>query len=443
MTRVVFAGPSLRPEDRAGRPGLLWLPPVAQGDVFAAVEGGAEVIGIVDGFFEAVPAVLHKEILYALDRGVAVLGAASMGALRAAELHPFGMTGVGRVFEMFRHGSLTDDDEVAVLHGPAEAGWPVVGEAMVNVRVTLDAAVEEGVVAESAAVALAGVAKGIFYKDRSWDRILAAAEAVVDAAALAALRRWLPSGRVDQKRRDAVALLEAVAAHAPDPAARPASGAFVWTEIFNRVIRAPVQGSFGGATARADESRILDELRLDPALWREVGERALLTTLVEREAGAAVDDGAESEARTLLAERHGLSNRARRTAWAERNGLQADGLERLVRREARLLERLGEVSGRFPRALLDELRVRGLYAHFAERSAQKQTALEARGLEEATPEALAMTAAALRLWYFEQRLGIPHPDDLAAWAKRQGFAHEDDFHRVILREHLYSDASGG
>ena len=45
-----------------------------------------------------------------------------MGALRAAELHAFGMRGVGRIFEAFRDGELEDDDEVAVVHGPAEPG---------------------------------------------------------------------------------------------------------------------------------------------------------------------------------------------------------------------------------------------------------------------------------------------------------------------------------
>jgi hypothetical protein len=45
--------------------------------------------------FDSTPAVLHKEILWAMDRGVGVSGAASMGALRAAELHWYGMVGVG------------------------------------------------------------------------------------------------------------------------------------------------------------------------------------------------------------------------------------------------------------------------------------------------------------------------------------------------------------
>ena len=60
-----------------------------------------------------------------------------MGALRAAELHVFGMQGVGRIFEAYRDDSLEDDDEVAVLHAPEEAGFLPLSEPMVNIRTTL------------------------------------------------------------------------------------------------------------------------------------------------------------------------------------------------------------------------------------------------------------------------------------------------------------------
>ena len=61
-------------------------------------------IAIIDGLFEQVPAVWHKELLFAMARGVEVSGAASMGALRAAELHAFGMIGVGPTFAAYKSG---------------------------------------------------------------------------------------------------------------------------------------------------------------------------------------------------------------------------------------------------------------------------------------------------------------------------------------------------
>ena len=69
-----------------------------------------------------------------------------MGALRAVELEPFGMIGIGRVFEAYRRGFLEGDDEVAVLHGPAEIGYPTLTEALVNFRASLEQARDMGLV---------------------------------------------------------------------------------------------------------------------------------------------------------------------------------------------------------------------------------------------------------------------------------------------------------
>lgn len=75
-----------------------------------------------------------KEILDLLHRGVHVWGASSMGALRAAELAPFGMRGFGRVFESYVQGEIEGDDEVAVLHAPEEMGYAVLTKSLVNVK---------------------------------------------------------------------------------------------------------------------------------------------------------------------------------------------------------------------------------------------------------------------------------------------------------------------
>ena len=85
-------------------PGVTCAPPAAQGDVYRAALSRPVAIGLVDGYFERVPAVWHKEILWALSQGIHVFGSASMGALRAAELAPFGMVGVGAIFEAYRDG---------------------------------------------------------------------------------------------------------------------------------------------------------------------------------------------------------------------------------------------------------------------------------------------------------------------------------------------------
>ncbi len=83
--KVIFVGPSLPDAASFAGDDAFVCPPAVQGDVLAAVKRGASVIGLIDGGFEYTAPVWHKEILYALSQNVAVLGAASMGALRAAE----------------------------------------------------------------------------------------------------------------------------------------------------------------------------------------------------------------------------------------------------------------------------------------------------------------------------------------------------------------------
>lgn len=214
LAALIFAGPSLPPKLRpAADPSLEWRPPVRQGELYRAALARPAIIGVVDGYFEVVPTVWHKEILWAMAQGIHVYGAASIGALRAAELDSFGMQGVGRVYEDFRDGRLEDDDEVAVLHGPEELGYPPLTDAMVDIRATLAAAARGGIIALALAARLRDIAKGLFYKERSYDAMLEAAAVLgLPAAPLDDFAAWLPAGRVDQKRLDALAMLDAIRA---------------------------------------------------------------------------------------------------------------------------------------------------------------------------------------------------------------------------------------
>ncbi|WP_298842960.1 TfuA-like protein [uncultured Roseobacter sp.] len=205
---IVFAGPSLAGLQPADWPDMEFRPPVRQGDLFLAACERPAAIGVIDGYFEGVPAVWHKEILWALSRGIRVFGASSMGALRAAELDVFGMKGVGRIYEDYRDLVCTDDDEVALLHGPAELGYPVLSLAMVNLRASLHAAVAEKIIDAAGASLIAATGKSQHYKTRTWKTVLDAVPPEVPERQLAALHDWSRLHAVDQKCADAQAMLE-------------------------------------------------------------------------------------------------------------------------------------------------------------------------------------------------------------------------------------------
>ena len=115
---IVFLGPSL---ERAAAEKILsaeYRPPAKRGDLLAAAGDGATIIGLIDGVFHQESAVAHREILAAIKQGVTVIGASSMGALRAAEMDTLGMVGIGEMYRMYKSGELESDDEVALVFDP-------------------------------------------------------------------------------------------------------------------------------------------------------------------------------------------------------------------------------------------------------------------------------------------------------------------------------------
>ena len=116
-------------------PDATYLRSIKMGDVLRAIQEGYRRIVIIDGNFSWVPSVWHKEILIALDYGLEVWGAASMGALRAAELEAFGMKGYGRIYERYKNEEIDGDDEVALAYSKYNQEQTV---PLINIRITLE-----------------------------------------------------------------------------------------------------------------------------------------------------------------------------------------------------------------------------------------------------------------------------------------------------------------
>lgn len=218
---IVFSGPSLTPADRARYPSIRFLPPVASGDLFAQVRAATERVAIIDGYFGDRRAIGHKEILWAMARGVAVLGGASLGALRAAELDVYGMLGVGEIYRGYRSGVLVDDADVAVVHGPEHVGYAPLSIALVDVRATLDALETRGLLGRAERDRLWAAARGLHFSERTWESLDAAAGRYGSQGSGGP--RGLAAAHVERKRLDALAVLRRISGSAP---ARPRSSRF-------------------------------------------------------------------------------------------------------------------------------------------------------------------------------------------------------------------------
>jgi hypothetical protein len=436
-------GPTLALETAKATLEAVYLPPVRQGDVYRLVRlGKPRVIAIVDGYFNQVPAVWHKEILWAMSAGIPVYGAASMGALRAAELAAFGMHGVGRVFEAFRDGVLPpyggepfeDDDEVAVLHGPPETGYISLSDAMVNIRCSLAAASAAGIITRHTRDELVQLAKRTFYAERNYQRLLAmAAKTDLPADQIAALRNWLPKAGNDQKRDDTLELLRVVG-----------------NAIADGVDSINVEYSFQHTTQweaavsaiEAEEPArvpVLDELRLEGEPYFEC-RRAVLGRLLA--VHTASQGPSLSEA---LREALGMPSENGLGEALHRHHGQPLAIDEMWRHE-RCLGQLREAVATLPQGLFERhlrklLEESGDYARLQSRARQKQDVIEASPGYPGDTDLSVLRELQLHDWYFEQRLGREMPEDVPGYAADLGFSDMGDFNQALIQEYVFLQAS--
>lgn len=211
--KVLFAGPSLSGIDYDRR-GLDVRPPARQGDLHRAVLDGANAIGLIDGVFGFVPSVWHKEILFALKSGVRVLGAASLGALRAAECAAFGMEPVGPIANSYLNGERIEDADVCLAHAPAELDFMPLTEPLVDVEATVAAMVARGLTTGAQAARLMMAARALYFADRS-------VEAIMARAGLPGFAQRYREARVGAKSADALLLVKRLHALPGDRAPTP------------------------------------------------------------------------------------------------------------------------------------------------------------------------------------------------------------------------------
>jgi hypothetical protein len=442
---VVFAGPSLSGPALEGRPEIEVRPPAKQGDVYRASLLRPRVIGIIDGYFEDVPSVWHKEILWALSQGIHVFGSASMGALRAAELDVFGMVGIGSIYEQYRDGGIEDDDEVALVHGPTEAAFVPLSEPMVNMRATIANAVRAGVIEQPLAEAIATIAKSLHYKERQWRKVLEKAGAGgLEAGSICGFAAWLKAGKVDQKRLDAEALIAAVSS-ALDEQTAPfeAQFRFEWTELWDRVVREWDEEALSSERPGGLEAAVLDELRLDPERYVTIRTQAVQRAVLLRHRPgrrSAIDRATKLKHLGRLRERLALLRKADLDRWMDASGLTPGDVERLVEEEA-LVEGASELDPALVDAqILALLHLGGDYPRLAERARRKIEPDRAAALaEEAAPR---LPPPVLLNWYFGQRLRQPVPDDLDGYLARLGLASRQAFYRLLAAEYVHSKANG-
>jgi hypothetical protein len=410
------------------------------GDIFRAVERGATLIGLIDGLFEQTPAVWHKEVLYAIDCGVVVIGGSSMGALRAAELHSFGMIGVGRIFKDYASGALEDDDDVAVAHGTNGESYTCHSEAMVNLRYGLRGALQDGVINAFLCEALIDFAKGQYYPERCWDAVFAQARRC-DVAAAAKLADYVGGVVPNQKRDDAIAVIETMVRWIDEERPAPAPRVhFEPTKYWDEVVEA--FGATSGGEIATYVDRVTTHVRLAEPERLALLERGLMLHLTMAEAkrrNIAVDEIDARAALESFRRVRGLSSPEQLLRWMADNDVDQAGCLDLARLE-QLLALLGRHEAeQVDRYLLKALKLTGRYRKVADHVAAKWNSNQVNEARALLVSDEATLAGAFE-WY-QDRFGVVtgNMEDYAASMRMS----VSEFFEELLVEYLYATEARG
>ena len=204
---IVFAGITLNPAEITATVAAAIRPPVKRGDLDHF--GCGTVVALIDGELSENFAIPLQEIYRALDRGVKISGAASVGALRAYEARTGGMIGIGWVYDAYCTGRITGTDEIAVLYDPISYGSLTIP--LVNIHFCLDYLRRGHTVTAGEVAHAMGLLKVLKLEERDSRTILLRLSAVLGRSRAKELLRRATLAEAGIKRTDACDLLRSLA----------------------------------------------------------------------------------------------------------------------------------------------------------------------------------------------------------------------------------------
>jgi hypothetical protein len=191
-----------------------YRPPAKKGDFLRlGLLSEISMVGLVDGMFmQDYPPTPIEVYQLVAKKNIIVVGAASLGALRAVELERFGMIGIGKIFELYRTGKVNADDEVAVTFD--ETSYKLQSEAMIDIRFNLFLAEKRGIISTHIRKMLSHVAKKVYFPLRNYNDILdyLVKSTPEYADQFEVFRSYISSNRVSLKELDTIKLIKYIKA---------------------------------------------------------------------------------------------------------------------------------------------------------------------------------------------------------------------------------------
>ena len=208
---IIFLGPSLSREKAKDILEADYRPPAKKGDLLRLADLTKDItmVGLVDGFFlQDYPPTPIEVYQLATKKNMLLVGAASLGALRAVELEKFGMIGIGKIFELYKTGKIDADDEVAVTF--EEGQHTLQSEAMIDIRFNLFIAKRKGIIDERTKREITKVAKNVYFPFRNYTDILDLTKQQYPRSNsyIESFRTYITNNRESLKERDAIKLIK-------------------------------------------------------------------------------------------------------------------------------------------------------------------------------------------------------------------------------------------
>ena len=440
---VVYLGPTLNRSEALSILEADYLPPICRGDLGKLPEK-TRTVGIIDGEFFQNLSVSTKEIVAVLDRGIQVFGAASMGALRAAELWTYGMEGIGEIFRRFQTGAWECDDEVAVIHGRVESGFRAASVALASIRLGLERACQRNLLTPDQAAGIVEELRAVFYPERCWQGVFAIARNLgLSEHEIRGLKEFVAAEAPDAKRDDALEALSWVRAWCESPTKQvPPAVTFdfeptiYWRMLLSEIHPAAPYAS-GHRNAGIDYPALVRDARMQTDA-RELHRGSALLHLLLAQERDNMPTPTREQLQLALARfrrRRGLHTADQARQFYRDQQLTDSEIEVLARAELALDALLARRSGALTGLLALELKRRGEFAATLERVSAKQRVRQDRAVTSLALEDLGVTLSELLDWYQDRFETIE--GSLDAHAEALGYQSAREFlSEVMLEYHI-------
>lgn len=208
---IVYLGPTLRREEAVKILDADYREPAKKGDFLMLSQDSDEKkhVGFIDGvFLHDYPPPPIEVYHLATRKNIELIGASSLGALRAVELEKFGMKGIGKIFQLYKNGVLNADDEVAVTF--VQGSNILQSEAMIDIRFNLFLAYRKGIITKETKKRFTKIAKGTYFPFRNYEDLINLTQQQYPSInnELENFRTHILKNRDSLKSRDAIKLLK-------------------------------------------------------------------------------------------------------------------------------------------------------------------------------------------------------------------------------------------